>query len=674
MRRWYLLAVLLAASFTGSAIPRAQAQLQDAAALAAADSAAADSLAADDDFGPMPGVTGPYGPPTRMQVPTTRPTLSPKVETTVKSSVASIEVRATLEGNLAGLAGRQGQTRYTRTQTDYRQLDRDQESSDLSAGVVERFGSLARLSMDFRRNTNFDENRVPTGSVILESENVNARMLLEGGNTFTDGFRHRWAARGVFEDVQQSSRGVENNRSLAGAAFTSVWNHKRQDLDVTARYGYDRSTGRREVRGLDDDAKAERDTVQARARIDFVPRVSLDLRAGRTSFTEQRLDFARNFSGVVDTASTTGPKVARERESTNGYDFEINARSQVLPRLRVNGQAGTDYYETEFVFSRQGFINRGTDRWKADATFRYAEAGSLQVNYAFSNRYNDRRTQNDTAFRGLESARSYSADIGLKQKIFTESSLELVAKQTLDQSIFEERGNNNDRDRLFERFDAVVKSRVIPYTSVDIGGTTSRSVDLQIAADRAGDNKEERLVEARGSYVFNPPGGLRLSQSYRLQIRFIDFFTSDNRDQFNKQGQVNTKVDYDLPMGSTIGADYVLDYRRTGTRDTSEPLREIYIRDQRRFDHRLTARMGIPLRSFKLDVRAERGFLREERGTRETEENRGQLSTRLSGNRRFWQRRANLRLNVERVLQFGPRIRDEQRDYWVADSTLTVTF
>lgn len=671
MKHWHRFALMLAVAFAAFATPGARAQFEDEDPFAEPDSAAVDSLA-----GGLAGLTGGAqgAAPSSARSGAATQTLSPKIEASVNSSLSSVQVRGSLDANPGAWVGTSGRVRYGRSITTYRQLDRDTETSEFSAALLETFGSATKLTVDFRRNTNYDENRIGESSVILDSENANARMLLQGGAKFTDGFEHHWVARGDFEDVQQSNRGVENNRSLAGAGLSSVWNHKREDLDVTARYGFERSTGERQVRGLDDNATAERDTMQARAQIDLIPRLDLQLRASRTSFTEQRLDFARNSSGVVDTASTVGPKVARERESTSGYNLELNASSQILPRLRLSGVAGTEYSETEYVFSRQGFITRGNDRLNADATFRYAEAGSLKVNYSFSDRYNDRRTQDDTAFRGLESARAFAADVGIKQKLLAKSTLELNAKQTLDQSIFEERGNLNDRDRLFERFDAKVKSQVVPYTTIDVGGTVSRTEDLQIAADRVGDNKEERLIEVRGSYIFDPPNGLRFTQTYRLQIRYIDFFASNNRDQFNKQGQLNTKIDYDLPLGGTFGGDYVLDFRRTGTRNVAVPYREVYIRDQRRFDHRVTARMGVPISGLKLDVRAERGFLREERGVRETVEDRGTLSSKLSGNRSFFRNRATLRLNVERILQFGPRIRDEQRDYWVADTTLTVVF
>lgn len=671
MKPWQLLSLLLAAALAGSSTGGARAQFEDDDPLAEADSAATDSLA-----GGLSGLVGGAQSQSigNAQGGAAANTLSPKLEASVNSTLSSVQVRGSLEANPGSLVGTNGRVRYGRSITTYRQLDRDTESSDLSANVFEQFSKSLKLTVDFQRNTSFDENRVADTSVILDSDNATARLLLEGGQKFTDGFEHHWAARGVFEDVEQSNRGVENNRSLAGGALSSVWNQRLEDYDLMARYGYERSTGERRVRGLDDDATAERDTLRARAKITVIPRLELQLRAARTSFTEQRLDFARNASGVVDTSTTTGPKVARERESTNGYDLEVSATSRILPRLTLSGLAGAEYSETGYVFSRQGFVTRGNDRLNADATFRYAEAGSLSVNYTFGDRYNDRRTQDDSSFRGLESARSYAADIGIAQKLLAKSSLALNARQTLDQNIFEERGNLNDRDRLYERYDAQVKSQVIPYTTVDVGGTVSRSEDLQIAADRVGDNKEERLIEVRGSYIFDPPNGLRVTQTYRLQIRYIDYFASNNRDQFNKQGQVNTKVDYDLPLGSTFGGEYVLDFRRTGTRDTSVLYREVYIRDQRRFDHRLTARMSVPLRGFVLDVRAERGFLREERGTRETIEDRGQLSSRLSGTRSFFRNKATLRLNVERVLQFGPRVRDEQKDYWIADTTLTVLF
>ena len=652
-----------------------------AAARAAADSdttaaAAADTLSGAEDAGAAAAASGLAG--TGRDAARSRPggggDFAPKFEGSVNSSVSRVQLRGSAEADVGSLVGTRSTVRYVATDTSYRQQDRDQEQRDLTANLREEFGDLATLTVDFSRNSSYDENRVGTGAVVLEYTNTNARLKLDGGGALAEGFRHHWAARGDFEDAQQTNRGVDNDRNLAGAAITSVWSRRGDELDVTARYGYERSSGERTVRGLVDDASAERDTLEARAVVDAIPRLNLDLGAIRTSFVEQRLDFARNSSGVVDTVSTSGPKVARERESTRGYEFEARANSRILPRLRLTGSGSVQYSETEYTFSQQGFVERGNDRVQSDATFRYAEAGSLRVAYSFSDRYNDRRTRNDTEFRGRESNRSYSAEFELDQALLARSSVEFKAKQTLDQSIFEEQGNQNDRDRLFERFDLELSSEVVPHTKVEVGGTISRTEDLQIAADRVGDNKEERLIEVRGSYAFDPPGGLRMAQTYRLQIRYIDFFLSDDRDQFNKQGQLNTTVDYELPLGADFGGEYVLDFRRTGTRNTAIPYREVYFRDQKRFDHRLTARIGVPFRGLRLDVRTERGFLREERGTRETNEDRGSISARLSGTRSFWSNRATLKLDLERVLQFGPRIREEQEDYWVANTTLTLAF
>src|SRR5690606_33303838 len=112
MKYALLLALAFALVLARASVPGARAQSLDQRLADVADSTVADSLAAaSDEFGPMPGVTGPYGPPTENAISAEKPKVSPKVETTVKSSVASIEVRGLLEGNLAAFAGRQGHTR-----------------------------------------------------------------------------------------------------------------------------------------------------------------------------------------------------------------------------------------------------------------------------------------------------------------------------------------------------------------------------------------------------------------------------------------------------------------------------------------------------------------------------------------------------------------------------------
>jgi hypothetical protein len=200
---------------------------------------------------------------------------------------------------------------------------------------------------------------------------------------------------------------------------------------------------------------------------------------------------------------------------------------------------------------------------------------------------------------------------------------------------------------------------------------------VNIDAERVGNNKEDRLYEARGNVKWTPWGGLSVMQDYRMQIVFIDFHNSDDRDQFNKQGVLVSEVAYEFPAGSTFSLRYSVDFRRNGTREPSAG-GEKYRTDLRRFDHRLLASIQVPFRGLTLSLDTTRGFLRDSTpgassGFGTSSEDRGEIRMRVSGSRRIFSK-ATLRVDVQRVLAYGPRVRPESEDYWIANSGLTVKF
>lgn len=646
----------------------------DGPSTAAADSAAADSAA----VGGLDGLLGgesPDDPPPATSEPSRWNALRPTTTAEFNANVTRILVSGKITAPLSDLVDAGGTTEASIRRTTYRQFDREQEETGLRSGYDDAFfDDAAKLKLNVSRRTSYDENRPGTGDpIVLDFRSADASMVLEGNHPLTDGFSHHWAVRGDVEDVEQVNRNVANDRNLAGAGLTSVWRRDGDLVDLRARYGYKRNTGTRLVRGITDDSTAELDTLGAKLDLGALPRSNLSVEATRTTFFEERLDFARNANGVVDTLNAVRP-VGQEREVRSSYDLSTQFDTTPVDRLQLRSSASTEFSETEYRFSQQGVVQRGGEAFDAGATFRYAAAGSVEVRYDYSNRYNDRRVRGGADFRGRESTKNYEVGATLRQAMFAQSDLEFRASQSLTQSIFEETGNNNDRDRLIDDFSAEVSTGAVPHTDLRVGATARRTLELNIAADRVGNNKEEVLYEVRGSYTFDPPGGFSAAQTYRLQIVFRDFLDGIDRDSFNKQGQVTTRADYTFTGGAQFGLEYLSDFRSTGARDPASPVRELYVTESVRNDRRLVADVSIPVSTLTFSVRTERGFLDQDNRGRETTEERGRINLRLTGNRSFFSDRAQLRLDLERVLQFGPRVRDEQEDYWVANTTLTVEF
>ena len=638
---------------------------------AASDSlrAVTDSLAATADTTGVSGTTGTAKPPAPWW-----DALRPSVTVGVDANVSQRTIRGSLNAPVFRAIGSEGSIDARASRTSYRQFDRDQEDTSLRGDLSQDLGESIALKVDFSRQTNFDENRPANiDPIVLDYRAQDARVALNGNHPLAVGFSHHWAVRTRVEDVNQTNRNVRNDRSLATAGLTSVWKRTGDVFDLSGRYGYERSSGERLVRGVTDDATVEVDTLATKFELYAVPRTQISVDALRATFFEERLDFARNANGVVDTLNVVDP-VGREREVREGYDVGLSFDTRLLPWIRLDGRAGRDFSETVYRFSRQGVVQRGSESLSGGATWSYADAGSLQASIDYSDRFNDRRAQGNVRFRGEESTRSYSADARLRQALFAQSDLSLQVGQTLTQSIFEETGNNNDRDRLVDEAVAEIGTGALPYTDVTVRGLVRNTSEINIAADRVGNNKDELLYEVRTSYTFDPPGGFSARQTYRLQIVFRDFVDGLDRDSFNKQGQVTTNVDWNFSGGGRLGVEYLSDFRSTGARDVRFPIRELYVTESVRNDRRLSVRVDVPIRALNLSASTERGFLDQDTRGRITEEERGKINLRASGQWSFFRDQVTLDLDVERVLQFGPRVRPEQEDYWVANSSLRIDF
>jgi hypothetical protein len=600
----------------------------------------------------------------------------PTASADIESNVQQVVARGQLSAQARWLDGGNSTVRYGLRNTSYRQQDRDQQNQDILATFAHELGGMASLNLSLSGNISLDENRLSNGETVsVDYMATDANLTLDGGQELTDEFGHHWSVRGRLEDVEQDNRGTNNDRQLGMGGFTSFWEHVRDGFSLAARLGYDKAGGDRQLRGQTDDATTVQDTLGAQLRIDRGRRLRLDASVDRISFVEERLDFNRNASGVIDTLDVPDDqKVGQERESRATTRFNVAARSNPLRRVSLEAQAGHDLAETQYIFSQQGVIQRGRDSFSLAAGVRYAAAGSLKVSLNYDNNYNDRRALNENEFRGEESRQAREVGMEVVQGVGRDSDLSFKARQALDQNFFEEVTNKNDRDRLIERFDATLRSRAVPRLTANISSTLQATRDVNIASERVGNNKEDRLYEVRGGYIFRPIDNFDFEQSYRLQIVFIDYFNSDDRDQFNKQGQLLNRATWSWSSRGRFSLEYSVDYRQTGKRDPDFEFEEKYFVDQRRFDHQIRANITIPLPLVELTVNTQRGFLREDRTRDRLEEDRGKISMRIAGQREFWNRKAQLRLNVERVLEFGPRVRPENEDYWVANSGLTVRF
>jgi hypothetical protein len=613
-------------------------------------------------------VPSPAGPPWWDPL---RPTLDGRVTSDVSRGVLNGGIEAPI-GRL--IPGWQGRARYTGTQTEFRQFDRESTATNLNLSVNGSAGVVGELDFEALRNTSYDENRLSSGQVlVLEQDTKEVHASLAGGLELENGTRFAWGARGDAEDVQRTDRGVANDRDLLGGAVRGTWGTRGPWHDFSARYGYDVRGGERALRDRVGDALSERDTLWARGQVDVGLRLNLSMDARRTTFVENRLDFTRNQNGVVDTLGVLEP-VGDEHESTWENSWSVDLRTRPFPRLAVNAQASQRYSESSYTLSRAGLVQLRNDQLATDAVIRYAEAGSLRVSYTYSDRANDRRPLGSGEFRGEEARVSQTAQAEFRHKASDIIDLHLDLQQTLDQNINEAPDNLTDVDRLSTRGDLKLLSDPWDWLQIEAAGAYSVEEEINIDAARVNSNQVMDLYEVRGNFIVDPPGGWRFIQNYSMRIQIFDRVVGIEDDRFNKNGVWDNRAEYRFANGVFTDAQYIVDYRRNGRRDRDRPDDEVYIYQGARRDHRLLFGIRIPIGVAELEARTERGFLRDDSGFAPVSEDRGKITFGLRGNWQFWANRGTLTVNAQRIAQFGPRVRAETEDYWVMNTSLRVAF
>ncbi len=602
--------------------------------------------------------------------------LSPTARAGFRADVTKTTLNGNLQADAVWLDGAETSSSLSRTVTGYRQQDRDQVQTDFDASFRGDLGSLVDLDFSLGTGRSEYENRLTNGNrITLARANERARLQLKGGTSVVEGIRQSWAVQGQYENSRQDNRGTDNNRSLFKGGLSSRWVKDAREWKLTGKLGVLSERGNRQLLSNRAPAQARVDTLGANLDVDLGNSLKVNVIAERVRFVEERLELRRNSSGLIDTTGFD-PKqqVGQERESRDSRRLSLDLKSRPYPSLAFDTSLGHEFTQTQYVFSPQGIVQTGQNSISGSSTFRYAQSGSLQTQLKFSDRYNDRRTQDSSAFRGRESRQVTEFRVDLGQHLFRATDLNMNVRKTLTQSINDDPTNKNDRDLLVTRASAELTSQAIGAVELSAGATYSTSDEINIDAERVGDNKRDTLLEVRGGYTYHPNGSLQILQNYRLQIVFVDIFLSNDRDQFNKQGQLRNEISYLFTSGASFRLEYLVDFRKNGRRVDEEIYREIYRSELRRFDHQFKARLKLPWKDFSLETWAVRGFLRETRGFIDNAEDRGEFHLRVGGNRQFLERKVRLSLDLERILQFGPRVREEAEDYWRADTSISVVF
>ncbi len=677
---WFLLVLALLASGRPQILLAQSPAAADSSSAAAADSTRSGNLLSRVGESAELGSSVPDSVLAQMQQEAPSFAWISNVSNTLTGKVGATVSDVSLEGKLSNGAqlfgGGTSASSFTIADRRYRQQERDAYRRDFTTAYDRPLGDLLKMNLNF--SNKYDEDITVFGVdnvTARESEDYRGALAFRGGGELTKGFGHAFSLSGDVFDHDGVNRETTEKRTDASGGVTSLWTFDRGDLSVEGRFGYKRASGNNELRGLEANSNSRQDTLATKVEYEG-HRFNFSTDVQRAVYIEDRLDFRRNTNGVIDTVGAERP-VSNEQERRRGDRINGALSYRVLPVLNVRGVGSYDLTETRWTLNEQGLLRRGNDEIDLGLDFRYAEAGSLTVSYTVGNRWDDRRFQGNTSFRGRETRRTEEAKFEMSQRLFSQSDLTLSFGQRLQQNLFEEEGNNRDRDELIDRADARIVSRAIPNLQLNASGSISVTRLVNLASESTSNNKEDRLFSVIGGYRWFATDKITLEQNYRMQIIFIDFHTSDSRDRFNKQGQVVSKLGYQLPRNAKLNAEYALDFRSNGTRQADVTPGQISFRtDLRRFTHRVRADINIPISIFDLAVDSEREFLRDKNtaGVTTRSEDSGDIRMKLSGTKKLFTGKLDVSVNVTRVLAYGPRVRAESERYWIANSTITMKF
>lgn len=596
------------------------------------------------------------------------------------ASVQSVDLSTGLDLPLELLDGFSTASSYQRSFSNFRQRDRESDNEKMSTAWQRKFSPSLNFSMRFDRNNVRDEERISGNAFVIENTDQNGEAKLGGGGTLAQGLKHSWGVRGRVQDAKSSNRGTDNNRALRYGGTSVALDYDLGDWAARAEVGGDRARGDRQLRGKTSPARTATDTLGARLNYRGSEGLSLNFDTRHVRFDERRLDFPKDALGRVDTLRVEDDnlKVQDEREQRTTDEFAVKASAPLFPGVSVDGSYSHDMTETTFQLNQQGLLQRASDVVDVAATFQHADASSLMVAYGARQDWTDQLQKGRDVFRGRETSRSKNATLTLQQALFSATALRALVSQELKQFVNEEKSNPNDRDELYERFDLTLTTTAVPNLTASVRASANFVRSINIDEALVPNNRERRTYDVGTGFTWTGISRLSLHQDYGLNIVFQDYYASDNNDEFNKQGAVTSDATLMLPSKVSVLLRHVFDLRKNGRRNLK--VADAYNTTLLSKDNQFTMGITVPIQGFNVKVETRRGALREENPQLAVErrlvrdERSGDLRTGVSGKREFLKKRLTVDLRVERVLAYGPRVRAEDEDYVVANSTVTVKF
>ncbi|MCX5753482.1 MAG: hypothetical protein NTW97_07505 [Candidatus Krumholzibacteria bacterium] len=315
-----------------------------------------------------------------------------------------------------------------------------------------------------------------------------------------------------------------------------------------------------------------------------------------------------------------------------------------------------------------------------DATARYSYAARGRLEFGVS--MGDKRVDYGPFSLSSYRERAHVLSLGIDQKLGDSLTITLSGSGSLQQRYYLKHDvNPRDADNLLYRAEFSLKA---PYRrfGIDINGLVDRDETINIDKTLSGDNRIESKYQFGPKLSLKPASWLYLTQDYIVKIEFTDFVYTADKNYLNRATSLNTRAYFNLFR--SLAFDFLHSYIR---KDTGSYLMRAagrrYSPSNESFEQSLdmTARYEV-MKDFLVkaesDIRIQRSNVIGSRNGRRiisstTVFESGGMRVGFTRTRKFG-KRGGISLDVAYVRNYGPYITPERKEYWEADSELTLNF
>ncbi len=319
-----------------------------------------------------------------------------------------------------------------------------------------------------------------------------------------------------------------------------------------------------------------------------------------------------------------------------------------------------------------------TNSMDATAGYAYAPRGTLRFGVITSDALSDYGPVSLSSYR----ERQHELSVSISQMVSDSISVSMTGRGVLKQRFYLKQDvNPRDADYLYYRGDFSVKAPYRKFT-VDIGGIIDRFETINIDNTLSGDNRIENKYQLSPRLSLKPVPWLTLSQDYIIKIEFTDFVYTEDKNYLNRTTSLNTRANFNVFPSLTFGFLHSYLKKDTGSYLMRAAGRR-YSPTNETFDHtlELTARYQV-MADFLVtaagDFSIQSGNIFGSRNGRKiisstTMYESGGMTFGVARTMKFGER-GGISLDVAYVRNYGPNISAERKEYWQADSELTLRF